>query len=447
MNKKIILISSIVTVFIFFFAIVYLASRDTEPKEINRLYGTVMQYDKNTVTIEDSKHMMYTFDIKNVILDVGDYISIEYTGVLDKNNRNQQCEVISYQRITDGKTTTPSPTAKSGIFSRYETQAKNKLKTLNLDEKIGQLLLVRYPGSNAVDVAKKYHVSGFAFYEKDFKDKTETEVRKMIQDVQNAASIPLLTSVDEEGGNVVRVSSNPNLAKEKFKSPIELYKNGGLPAIKQDTIDKSRLLYGLGLNVNLAPVVDVSTNNTDYIYPRALQEDTALTSSYAKTVIEASKNTGVSYVLKHFPGYGNTSIDNRTLDDLKKNDLPPFESGIAAGAEAVLVGHNTVNNIDSKNPASLSSNVHNLLRNDLGFTGVIIADDIAMGALNGIDDPAVKAILAGNDLVITTDYEESFNSIKSAVQDGTVSEDTIDELALRVLSWKYHKLLLVENQK
>ena len=250
------------------------------------------------------------------------------------------------------------------------------------------------------------------------------------------------------------VSSNPNLASSKFLSPRDLYLNGGFDKIKEDTVNKSLLLSELGLNLNLAPVVDVSTNSSDYMYKRTLGENTELTSTYAKTVIKASKGLGVSYTLKHFPGYGNNKDthngvvnDNRSYDEIVKNDLPPFEAGINEGAEAVLISHNTVTNIDSSNPASLSVDIHNLLRNKLGFTGIIITDDLAMGAISSINNATVKAILAGNDLIITTDYEESFNDIKDAINNDTIDEGLIDKLAFRVLAWKYYKGLIFENQK
>jgi len=226
--------------------------------------------------------------------------------------------------------------------------AYDKLSKLSLDEKIGQLLLVRYPGDDkAVSDIVKYKFGGFVFYEKDFKDKTVEEVKEMVNRVQKLANIPILTAVDEEGGKVVRISSNPKLATSKFKSSQELYNIGGFQKITEDTIDKSKLLNKLGINLNLAPVVDVAPNTTDYMYERSLGKDTKLTSTYAKTVIEASKGTGVSYTLKHFPGYGNnkdthlgSSVDNRTYDDILKNDLPPFKEGIRAQAEAVLVLRN-----------------------------------------------------------------------------------------------------------
>ena len=275
----------------------------------------------------------------------------------------------------------------------------------------------------------------------------------MISLLQENSKIPLLTAVDEEGGTVVRISSNPELASSKFLSPRELYTTGGFELIEEDTLNKSKLLNSLGLNLNLAPVVDVSTNPDDYMYKRSIGENTEITSEYAKVVIEASKGTKVSYTLKHFPGYGNnedthtaSATDNRSYDDILNNDLPPFESGIEAGAEAILVSHNIVNSIDPDNPASLSASVHNLLRNKLDFTGIVITDDLSMGATSSINNNALKAIIAGNDLIITTDYKNSIESIKNAIENGDLSEEIIDRLAFRVIAWKYYKGLMFEGK-
>ena len=205
----------------------------------------------------------------------------------------------------------------------------------------------------------------------------------------------------------------------------------------------------LGLNLNLAPVVDVSTNKDDYMYERSIGQNSDITAEYAKTVISASKGSGVSYTLKHFPGYGNnidthtaSSIDNRSLDDIEKNDLPPFKAGIEAKAEAILVSHNIVDSIDNKNPASISQKVHKLLRKNLNFSGIVITDDLEMGATKDIEDKSVKAILAGNDLLIVTDYLESINEIKNAINNKIITENDLDKKVLKILEWKYYKKLL-----
>ena len=413
------------------------------------LTGTIIEIKDEVVVLEDENRVTYSIPMKEIEAQVGDSILIEYTGLLDTDKTDQTIHVVGYNVLQNA-----SDTEDGGIFKSYMKQAKEKLKKLSLDEKIGQMLLVRVPDANAIETIQKYHIGGYLLFAKDFANLSESDVKMKINEYQNASTTPLLTAVDEEGGSVVRISSNPQLRAEKFKSSQELYNEGGLAAIKTDTIDKSLLLSNLGLNLNLAPVVDVATDPSAYIYDRTLGQNASVTSEYAKTVIEASKGTKVSYALKHFPGYGNntdthigTAVDNRSLESIMNNDILPFKSGINAGAEAVLISHNTVTSIDSTNPASLSSKVHEILRNDLGFTGVIITDDLDMGATSSIDQVAVKAVLAGNDILITTDYETSFQDIKTAVSNGTISEQQIDTIVTRILAWKYYKGLLFDNQK
>ena len=337
----------------------------------------------------------------------------------------------------------------NGLFKDYYEKAYQKLEKMSLDEKIGQILLVRYPDNNQKEIVEKYQFGGYLFFGKDFKDKTKDEVIKMINDSNSVSKIPLLTAVDEEGGIVVRVSSNKNLRSERFLSSSELYKNGGFDRIKADTIEKSNLLKSLGINLNLAPVVDVSVDPNDYMYNRSLQEDAKTTAKFSSLVIETSKNTGVSYTLKHFPGYGNnidthsgSSVDSRTRKEIESNDILPFKSGIKSGAEAILFSHNVVTSMDKDNPASLSKTLHDYVRNDLNFTGVVITDDLDMGALKDIENKNVQALLAGNDLLISTDYVESIEKIKQAVDNKLLDEKTLDEHVLRVLAWKYYKGLL-----
>ena len=374
--------------------------------------------------------------------------------------------------------------ATQDIFQQYEAATEQKLSEMTTDEKIAQVLLVRYPDVGGASALAQYSFGGYLFFAKDFAGKTTSEVQNLINSLQNTAKIPILTAVDEEGGTVVRVSSNPNLAPTRFPSPREVYAEGGLAAIAADTRQKSQTLQNLGLNLNLAPVVDVSTSPTDYMYSRSLGQNAKITADFARTVIETSqkfnaqalaqarKTDGgnqeidqgttenqktattqgtVSYTLKHFPGYGNNldthtggSIDRRSFDDLLQTDLPPFQAGITAGAEAVLVGHNTVTALDAENPASLSPNVHVLLRQGLNFSGVVITDDIAMAAIDSDAAPTVQALLAGNDLVITSDYATSISDVRAALKTGQLSESQLNRAAKRVLAWKYYKGLFAD---
>lgn len=433
---------------------ILLFPKENEEKLItNKFSATVINVGEKILTVRDSDDIIYTFNDSSFDVKPGDEVVIEYTGILDKSTEVHNGDLIGVLPVSSDEINS-NTRSNSGIFSQFNTLASNKLKTMTLDEKIGQLLLVRYPDSNAINAVKNYHLGGFVFFEKDFANKTKEEVIKMIKDVQEVSKIPLLTAVDEEGGSVVRISSNTNLASTKFSSPRELYTSGGFDLIREDTIAKSNLLNSLGLNVNLGPVVDVSIDSNDYMYNRTLGEGTTLTSQYAETVIEASKGKNVSYVLKHFPGYGNNAdthqgpvLDNRTFASIETNDLPPFEAGIEKKAEAVLISHNTVVNIDNNNPASLSPSIHNLLRNNLNFTGIIMTDDLSMGATSSIPNAVVKALIAGNDIIMVTDYEDAVNQIKRALDNGTISEDLIDDANHRIISWKYYKGLMFETQK
>lgn len=430
----------IVIIFIIFILLINKNNNHYPPIKQQKLL--VLSTNNKNINLIGKENKVYTIPVFNNKIKSGDYLSIKY--VMNDDN----LMVIDYDKIDIEKDENGFPKIwqDNGLFSKYYLMAFNDLKNMTLDEKIGQLLLIPYDKSK-IDT---YKPAGIVFKEDDFKNKTKEEVIDMINLLQKKSKIPLLTAVDEEGGKVVRISSNPELSKERFKSPQELYNLGGLPKIKEDTIKKSELLSKLGINLNLAPVVDVSTNPDDYIYDRTIGQDTNITKDYAKTVIEASKGNNVSYTLKHFPGYGDNtdthlgiSIDNRPYDDILTNDIPPFKSGIDSGAEAIMMSNSIISNIDDENPASLSLKVHNLLTNDLKFTGVIITDDIDMKALDTIENKHLKALTALNNLIITTDYSKTYNTIKKALQDNSIDELIIDRLVLRTLAWKHYKGLMI----
>ena len=417
-------------------------NEDLEP--INKLDGTIINIGNNLITIKDNNNEVYTFK-SEISGEVGNDIHMEYLGTLNKNNDIQDVIINSYNVVALEEN--------NDLFKDYYDLANKKMSTMSIDEKIGQMLLVRYPDNNQINDLKKYQFAGFVFFSKDFKDKDQNEVKKMINDLQNNSKIALLTAVDEEGGQIIRISNNEKLVYEPFKSSRDLYQEGGFELIKIDTIKKSKVLYNLGINLNLAPVVDIATNPDDYMYERSIGLDASKTSTYASTVITASKNTGVSYTLKHFPGYGNnsdthlnTSNDERTLEQIMESDILPFQSGINALAEAVLISHNTIKNIEDT-PASLSKKIHNLLTEDLKFTGVTITDNLDMGAVSNIDNVIIKAIKAGNDLIITSDYENQIKDIKNALDNQTLTIEEIENHVKKILAWKYYKGLITDNQK
>lgn len=333
---------------------------------------------------------------------------------------------------------------KDGQQTEKQANEEITVETMSLEEKVGQILFVRYPEDSALASLMEKNPGGILMFARDFDGLDKDEVKEKINKLQKESKIPLIIGVDEEGGTVVRVSSNPKLRDEKFKSPQDIYSEGGMEAIKENAAEKSELLLSLGINMNLAPVADVSTNPDTYIYKRSFGKGYEETAEFISETVTVMKNSGIKSVLKHFPGYGEvqgdthegTVYNEKSLEDIKNSDLIPFKAGIDAGADCVLVSHNIVNGIDAENPASLSVKTHELLRNELAFDGVIMTDDIAMGAVADVENVYVKAVNAGNDLLITTDYETAYNQILSAVKNGEISMDTLNNAVSHVLRLK-----------
>ena len=380
----------------------------------------------------------------------------------------------STEPVTPDQQVEPAPTVPQEPVLTPEEQAEQErlaaeqartqrlqalLDSMTLEEKVGQLFFVRCPETNAVEDISTYHLGGYLLFGRDFKDGdswlTKEQFLEKIQSYQDAAEIPLFIGSDEEGGTVTRASRNPNLFSETFKSPQKLNYIGGIEEILRDTDTRSRELRALGINVNFAPVCDVSTDPKDFIYDRTLGQDAEATADYAARVVSAMSGAGVMSVLKHFPGYGDNedthtgiAVDNRPYEDFVNGDLLPFQAGIDAGAPFVLVSHNIVQCMDADLPASLSASVHQVLRETCGFEGIAITDDLAMDAVQAYAKDgavAVMALQAGNDMIITTDYRTQIPAVIAAVQEGTLDESVIDDACLRVLRCKDTFLRIPEN--
>nr|WP_308506517.1 glycoside hydrolase family 3 N-terminal domain-containing protein [uncultured Agathobaculum sp.] len=328
------------------------------------------------------------------------------------------------------------------------------VNNLSLEAQVAQMFFARCPDVDAAALAGEYGIGGYILFGRDFEGQTPDSVTATIQSYQDAAATPMLIGVDEEGGTVVRVSANPAFRAEKFRSPQALYNEGGFDLITSDTMEKDELLSSIGVNVNFAPVCDVSTDPNDFMNARSFGRDAAQTSEYVRTVVGQMAADGMGMVLKHFPGYGNNidthtgiATDERPIETFRESDFLPFAAGIEAGAQSVLVSHNIVTCMDSELPASLSPAVHDILRDELGFEGIIMTDDLIMEAITdytGGENAAVLAVQAGNDMLVSSDFVTQYNAVLAAVQDGTISEDRIRESAIRVIRWKMDLGLLEE---
>lgn len=340
------------------------------------------------------------------------------------------------------ETSAPATAAAEPVFDACALAAG-----LTIEEKVGQLFLARCPEANAREDIRTYHLGGYILFGRDFKEETVQSVSDAIAGYQAESPIPLLIAVDEEGGTVNRVSRYSQFRESPFPSPRKLYAQGGLESVLETEEEKCQLLRSLGINVNMAPVCDVTTDSGAFMYSRSLGESPEETGNFVASVVAVMDRYQVGSVLKHFPGYGNNSdthtgiaVDDRSLAELEGADLIPFAAGIDAGCGAILVSHTFVNCLDGEYPASLSPAVHDYLREEMGFDGVIVTDDLAMEAITdlyGTGEAAVMAILAGNDLLCSSEYPVQYAAVLEGVRSGQIPEELVTQAAARVLQWKY----------
>ena len=359
---------------------------------------------------------------------------------------------------------------KADSTSVTDVDINTYISSMTLDQKIGQMFVART--SQDTDKARadiaKYNLGGLIVYGVDFtsvKGTTATEAQnnfKMkMQGFQNSASLPLLIGVDQEGGAVSRLSQNPLIANARsFPSPQMAYANGGMTNVTKEASEVGTILKNLGINWNYAPVADSTPDTSSFIYGRTFGQDYLATANYITNVIPAWQNAGIAATLKHFPGYG-SAIDTHTdfavvtksKEDFEKEDLLPFKSGITAGADSVMIAHIVMQAVDPVYPASLSRKVvTDLLRNELGYNGLIITDALEMGAIKQFAQEHdqvpvdVLAVEAGNDCIMNNDYETAIPQIHAAVTNGTIKESEINEHVFRILDLKRKLGLLTKGQ-
>ncbi|WP_343036850.1 glycoside hydrolase family 3 N-terminal domain-containing protein [Lacticaseibacillus absianus] len=328
----------------------------------------------------------------------------------------------------------------------------------SLDEQIGQLFISRTPADPATarQAVAQYHLGGLILFGSDLTGQTAAQTRAKVAGFQAAATVPLLIATDQEGGTVSRLSSSLTFAKQRFLSPQAAFATGGMAAVLAAAKTQATALKQLGVNWNFAPIADVTSDRNSFIYSRTLGQSYQATAAYIKQVVPAIQGTGVAATLKHFPGYG-SAADTHTqfatvtkpLATLKTTDLLPFAAGVAAKVDAIMVTHIVMQALDAKHPASLSHAViTDLLRHQLGYDGVIITDDLAMGAITtyqqaqGLASPDLLAVQAGNDAIMADDYAVGIPQIKHAVESGQLSRAAITDADLRLMKLKRQLNLL-----
>mgnify|MGYP004466570171 CR=1 FL=1 len=389
------------------------------------------------------KNKKYLKSLLLIIIVIG-VVFISYKEVLNNKdvieNKINIMNNDEYKNIDDYK-----------IFKKYYKKAVKIVKNMSLKEKVGQLFLVRY-NKDDVEYLSNFYPGGYILFAKDFQNNTKEQMKKEIETDQKENKFPLIMAVDEEGGYVTRVSRFKQYRDEKFLSSRAYYNQGGYALVEQIEKEKATLLKDLGINLNLAPVSDISTSSTDFIYSRAFQGNTEETSIFVKNMVKYANNNKINSCLKHFPGYGNNkdthtgiAIDERSYEEIENNDYKPFIAGIEENVPSILVSHNIVKSIDSEYPASLSKKVNNELRNKLNYTGIIMTDDLAMDAVKEYvsnNTSATLAVNAGNDMIITSDFLTMKNEVLNSVEEGKIQDKEIAKEEKKV-----KEVLALETEK
>ena len=353
---------------------------------------------------------------------------------------------VSTVAPTAAPTTPPTTAPTQPAPTEPEDPIRLMLNQMSLEERVGQLFLARCDANTAVADLQTYHLGGFVLFAQDFEGQTPDSLREKLTSYQSAAKIPMLIAVDEEGGTVTRVSRYSAFRASPFLSPREYFAQGGMELVVQAEEEKSQLLHNLGISVNLGPVCDLADDPQAFMYQRSMGSDIQTVSDFVTGTVQIMGENSIGSALKHFPGYGNNTdthtgmaVDSRTLDELAQRDLLPFAAGIQAGCDAILVSHTIVEAFDPSLPASLSPAVHQYLREDMGFSGVILTDDLVMQAITdtyGAGEAAVMAVLAGNDLLCSTEYATQYQAVLDAVLEGRIDIDVLNQAVRHVLQWK-----------
>ena len=344
------------------------------------------------------------------------------------------------------------------LFEDYYQKAEEFMKGMTLEEKIGQMLFPRFNLTNYTDDIPNKKPGGFVLFAYDFVF-NETFIQQYINKSQELSEanvgLPLGLAVDEEGGTVVRVSPY-HRDEGGFPSPQQIYNESGNDGILKIDQEKRDLLRKFFLNVNLAPVADISYNSSDYIYDRTLGRNPEESAEYIEKDVEGYVNDNFTCCAKHFPGYGNNidthgdiAIDKRSYEQFQNEDFLTFEAAIRKQIPMILVSHNIVLCKDKKYPASLSKAWHDILRNELNYTGLILTDDLSMGAIKKYTDnisEAVLAVNAGNDILLTSDYYKHYDALMKAADDGKITEETVDKACKRIIAWKFKYLNAKERE-
>ncbi len=317
-------------------------------------------------------------------------------------------------------------------------------------EKIGQMVMIGIQGTKVDDdslyMLHQFHFGGIVLFDRNME--SVEQVKQLNADLQSQSNekVPLFIGVDEEGGDVVRMAN----ALTPPPSQKEIGQSNNPEEAKSWAIKTAKSLKDMGINVNFAPVADIGSNDN-----RSYSTDTNTVINFVRAATSGYQQENIMYSLKHFPGIGKGKVDSHvesstidaSKDVLEKEDLMPFKTIINENNPEdyfILVSHLIYPELDSENPASLSPKIMtDLLRNELNYKGIIITDDMEMGAISNHNDfrsIGVKAVQAGADIVMVChEYphqQDVYMGLLDAFKNGEISKERVDESVKRIVKAK-----------
>lgn len=349
-----------------------------------------------------------------------------------------------------------------------DERAAENVAGLTLEQKVAQLFVVTpeditgvgtvtQAGPATEKALAQYPVGGIVYFQKNLIDPDQTAemIANAKRYAQEACGLPPFIGVDEEGGTVTRIADNPGFAVENPGNMADVGVTEDEKKAKKVAENIGAYLAELGFNLNFAPDADVCGDPaTDVMALRSFGSDPELVGRMVAAQVEGFASADMLCCAKHFPGIGGLAQDShegaivtqKTLDELREHELVPFKAAIDAGVPMIMVGHLSTPAVsDDGLPASLNPViVTDLLRDELGFEGLIITDSLAMGAIDGVCEPdqaGVVAVQAGVDLVLMpADFPAAYQGVLDAVRAGDIPESRIDESVTRIVRTKLERL-------
>ncbi len=347
-----------------------------------------------------------------------------------------------------------------------EEQIENNMKQMTIEEKIGQIFIIAIRKDSKGEpitqmneelkmLLTKYPVGGIILFKENIISINQTKA--LIDGAQGCSKIPLFIGVDEEGGKVSRVGSNEGINKVPFKSAFNIGQTGDTRVAFEEAKRMGKLLNTLGFNMDFAPVADIYNEPSNTVIGKrsfgiTAQEVIPMVITFAKGLQEE----GIQPVLKHFPGHGNTLEDsheglayvNKSLEELEKEELRPFEAGLDSGIGALMRGHLVVKGVDQVMPASLSKVWGEYITTHYDSEDILLMTDaMDMGAIQNkytVEEATLLCIEAGNDIcLMPADIEKAYNALLKAYKEGKLTEERINCSVKKILSKKVAQNILV----